>query len=99
MDKRRRVFHLEARLEALEAHDYYAEKSVTLGEAFEAELANAINAIASNPQIWASYLFGTQRYLMRRFPFVIVYRHKPDHIEIIAVAHGYQRPGYWKGRK
>ncbi len=94
-----RMFHLEAKLEALAAHDYYAEKSGTLGEAFEAELANAINAIASNPEIWASCLFGTQRFLMRRFPFVIVYRHKPDHIEIVAVAHGYQRPGYWKDRK
>ena len=99
MDELRRVFHLEARLEALAAHDYYAEKSVTLGAAFETELANAIVAIASNPEVWASYLFGTQRYLTRRFPFVIVYRHKPDQIEIIAVAHGYQRPGYWKDRK
>ena len=54
MAERRLVFHQEARLEALEAHDYYAEKSVALGKAFEAELANAINAIASDPQIWAT---------------------------------------------
>ena len=99
MAERRLVFHQEARLEALEAHDYYAEKSVALGKAFEAELANAINAIASDPQIWATYLFGTQRYLMRRFPFVVVYRERADQVDIIAVAHGHQRPGYWKNRK
>ena len=99
MAKRRLEFHQEARLEALEAHDYYAEKSVALGKAFEAELANAVNAIASYPQIWAMYLFGTQRYLMRRFPLVVVFRKRADHVEIIAVAHGHQRPGYWKNRK
>lgn len=99
MADRRRVFHLDARLEALEAHDYYADKNVALGKAFEAELANAIDAIASNPQSWAAYLYGTQRYLMHRFPFVIVYRNRGAHVEIIAVAHGHQRPGYWKHRK
>ena len=51
MDELRRVFHLEARLEALAAHDYYAEKSVTLGAAFETELANAIVAIG-----WCNFL-------------------------------------------
>ncbi|QEG02710.1 Plasmid stabilization system protein [Stieleria maiorica] len=91
-------FHPDARLEALAAHDHYAEKSSVLGEAFETELSKAIEAISANPEMWASYLFGTQRYLMRRFPFVVVYRRRSESIEIIAVAHGHQKPGYWNKR-
>ena len=44
------------------------------------------------------YLFGTQRYIMKRFPFVVVYRVAADGIEVVAVAHGSRKPGYWKNR-
>ncbi|PAY20123.1 hypothetical protein CKO51_07665 [Rhodopirellula sp. SM50] len=65
-------FHPDAQLEALAAHDHYAEKSGILGQAFETELSKALEAIKANPEMWARYLFGTQRYLMHRFPFVII---------------------------
>ncbi|KAA5539000.1 type II toxin-antitoxin system RelE/ParE family toxin [Roseiconus nitratireducens] len=91
-------FHEEANFEAIAAHDYYAEKSVHLGEAFQAELESAIGAIVSAPDTWATYLYGTRRYLMHRFPFVVVYRRTSDRLEIVAVAHGHQRPGYWRDR-
>jgi hypothetical protein len=45
-----------------------------------------------------SFLFGRCRYVMKRFPFVVVYRVTTDRIEIIAVAHGSRKPGYWKKR-
>ncbi|MHB0958931.1 MAG: hypothetical protein ACYC0X_26630 [Pirellulaceae bacterium] len=48
--------------------------------------------------MWASYLSGTHRYLMKRFPFVVIYRVTTDRIEIVAIAHGRRKPGYWKRR-
>ena len=36
---------------------------------------------------------------VRKFPYKVVYRNQQDGIEIIAVAHGKRRPGYWKGRR
>ena len=36
--------------------------------------------------------------VLRRFPLVIVFRKTAAGVEIIAVAHGRRRPGYWRER-
>ena len=91
-------FHPDARIDAIEAYDWYAGRSQKAADAFQEQLQDAGRAIQHSPERWANYLFGTRRYLMRRYPFVIVYRVAVDRIEIMAVAHGRQKPGYWKGR-
>lgn len=91
-------FHPDARIDAIEAYDWYAGRSQKAADAFQEQLQDAGRAIQHSPERWADYLFGTRRYLMRRYPFVIVYRVAVDRIEIMAVAHGRQKPGYWKGR-
>jgi hypothetical protein len=42
--------------------------------------------------------FGTRRIVLRGFPFLLVFREAPYGLEIIAVAHGRRRPGYWRDR-
>ena len=91
-------FHPAARDEALRAHDWYADRSMDAAEAFQNALEHAGRAITESPKLWASYLFGTRRYVMKRFPFVVIYRVTKRQIEIIAVAHGHRRPGYWSDR-
>ena len=63
-----------------------------------AELDVAIERIEEAPQRWASYLAGTRRYLLRRFPFFVVFRESEESVQIVAVAHARRRPGYWIGR-
>jgi hypothetical protein len=36
--------------------------------------------------------------VLRRFPFLLVFRITDVGVEIIAVAHGCRRPGYWRDR-
>lgn len=91
-------FHPAARAEADAAFDYYRECSPRVAVAFLAALEDARSAIASNPNTWAEYLYGTRRYLLKRYPFVVVYRATPTRIEVVAIAHGHRRPGYWKDR-
>ena len=91
-------FHPDARSEAIAAFDWYGERSPSAAKAFYEELQDAGNAIQQMPERWASYSFGTRRYLMKRFPFVVVYRINADRIEILAVAHGRRKPGYWMSR-
>ena len=91
-------FHPEARLEADTAFDQYLERSLRVAEAFYLELEKARTAIQESPDRWAEYLHGTRRYLLERFPFVVVYRVAEHRIEVIAVAHGHRRPGYWADR-
>ena len=44
------------------------------------------------------YAVGRRRYLLRRFPYLVVYRTFDAAIQIIAIAHGRRRPGYWQER-
>lgn len=98
MDRKQLEFHPDARLDAMEAYDWYAERNLEVADAFQEQLQDAGRAIQDSPETWASYLLGTRRYLMKQFPFVVVYRVVNDRIEIIAVAHGRRKPGYWRER-
>jgi plasmid stabilization system protein ParE len=92
-------FHPEADREAEAATDWYAERSLTVAEAFLDELDHALEQIADTPDRWARHLYGTRRYLLKRFPFLVVYRlPSASKVQIVAVAHGSRRPGYWRQR-
>lgn len=99
MDSLPLAFHPDARTDALEAFDWYLQRSPQAAAAFQEELHDAGLAIQRDPERWARYRWGTRRYLMKRFPFVVVYRVAPPRIEIMAIAHGRRRPAYWKSRQ
>ena len=92
--------HPEAAEEAAAAVEWYRERSEAAAAAYTAELERAIELIAAEPDQWPPYLQGTRRFILRRFPFSIVYRKSPVavEVEVIAVAHARRRPGYWRGR-
>jgi plasmid stabilization system protein ParE len=94
-------FHPDAVAEAAAARQWYGERSPKAAAAFVAELDSACERIAAAPGRYAPYIAGTRRYLMRSFPFQIVYREPPGPggaLQVIAVAHGRRRPGYWTTR-
>ena len=90
--------HPAAIEEAHSARLWYATRSGVAGDAFMAEIDTAIEHICESPQRWAKYLHDTRRYLLRRFPYVVVYREVDDHVQVLAIAHGKRRPGYWRSR-
>ena len=90
--------HPEAVAEAQVATQWYRERSALAARAFLSELDHAIGKIAEDPDIWPPYVGGTQRFLLKRFPFSVVYRLVSDKIEVVAIAHGRRKPGYWKKR-
>lgn len=92
-------FHPEAVAEAAAAAAWYRQRSEGAGAAFLAELDHAVSRAAQAPASWSPYIAGTRRYLFRRFPFALVYRELHGFIQIVAVAHGRRRPGYWKTRQ
>jgi plasmid stabilization system protein ParE len=89
--------HPEAIADAREARLWYAERSPDAADAFMSELDRALASIAEAPMRWPVKA-GARRYVMRRFPFVLVYRVSGSIVEVVAVAHGRRRPGYWKSR-
>jgi plasmid stabilization system protein ParE len=90
--------HPEAVAEAQAAAQWYRERSASAAHALLAELDHAIQKIAEDPAIWPRYVGGTQRFLLKRFPFSVVYRLASNRIEVVAIAHGRRKPGYWKRR-
>jgi len=90
--------HPEAAAEAQAAAQWYRERSALAADAFLAELDHAVDRIAVNPEMYPHYVRGTRRYLLQRFPFYLVYREVPGRLELVAIAHGRRRPGYWKKR-
>jgi toxin ParE1/3/4 len=71
------------------------------GTSFTRAVRAAFKLIARFPEAWAAYPKrpGVRRYVMKRYPFVIVYRELADEIRVIAVAAAKRQPGYWRDRR
>ncbi|MEQ1574373.1 MAG: type II toxin-antitoxin system RelE/ParE family toxin [Vicinamibacterales bacterium] len=95
----RELEYLDEAIEDAEAAArWYAARSSAAANGFADEIDRAIAAIEQNPEAWPPYEQDTRRYLLRRYPFSVVYRLEATRILIVAVAHGHRRPGYWKSR-
>ena len=88
----------DALVEAEEAARWYAQRSPTAAAGFAFELEAAAQAITETPNTWPAYDHGTRRFLLRRYPYSLIYRVDPTRLVIVAVAHAHRRPGYWKQR-
>jgi toxin ParE1/3/4 len=91
-------FHEEASLEYEAAFEWYFERSTSVASRFAAELNRAIGMMAEAPQRWPASTYDTRKFLLQRFPFAVVYREFPSMVQVLAIAHGHRRPGYWKER-
>src|SRR2546428_410424 len=91
-------FHPHAIAEARTAREWYASRNSLAAAAFVDELDRAVVRITEAPKRWPAYLHGTRRYLLRRFPFSLVYRQRGSVLTVVAVVHAKRRPGYWRDR-
>lgn len=92
------VFHPEARNDAESALVWYQARSLHSAGSFLAELESAIKEISRSPRLWPVYDVACRGYPLRRYPYFAIYRETEGAIEILAVAHGRRRPGYWRRR-
>ena len=85
-----------------EIHDaaaFYMEKAnVELGLAFVAEFERTTNLVLENPMLGAIFRGDRRRYLLRRFPYSIIYQVTAEELRVVAVAHHRRCPGYWANR-
>lgn len=93
--------HLEAQAELQESVDFYREHGGDrLADRFKQHVEAAFKTIQANPERFrpVASLPGVQKFRLKHFPFALLYVCRPDHIWIVAVAHGSRRPGFWKER-
>jgi hypothetical protein len=91
-------FHPEAEEEYLASLSWYGERSPIAATKFESVVEDALKTIGKAPQRWPIYFDNFRKYVLRQFPFSIIYQDFPSEIVVFAVAHAGRRPGYWRER-
>ncbi len=89
--------HPEADAEFAAQVEYYEDTQPGLGERFYREVIACLNWITANatlPRVRKDY----RRVNLKVFPFYVAYVVEGDLVWVLAVAHGYRRPGYWRKR-
>jgi toxin ParE1/3/4 len=93
-----------AQAELIEAATRYEVAAGGLGAVFIKAIDDALAVVIASPERWplaprVSPRHRVHRYLLKRFPFSMVYRLVgEDKLEVLAVAHQKRRPGYWTKR-
>jgi toxin ParE1/3/4 len=87
-------FHYEAGIEFDTAFEWYIERSADAAVRFDAEVDHALTQMIAAPKRWAVGTHGTRRFLLQRFPYILIYRElaSSGQIQILAVAHTSRRP-------
>lgn len=87
-----------AQIELDDAVEFYNYEVPGLGDAFLAEVLNALNRIGEFPEAWHPCSKRTRRCQTRRFPYGIIYQKRDHEILVVAVANLHREPDYWKDR-
>lgn len=97
-DAERVAFHPAARAEFDAAADFYEEQATGLGTDFIDEVEHAVDWVLRHPEAGTPVGGPIRRWLVRRFPFAILYQGDRQPLRVIAVMHLRRRPGYWRSR-
>ena len=92
-------FHRDAEDEFLAAVAWYRTQNPEAAMQFISEVERATGVVVGAPTRWRERR-GARFYLLRGFPYALVYRYDEDSrlITIVATAHLKRRPGYWRNR-
>jgi plasmid stabilization system protein ParE len=89
--------HPEAQNELRESVMFYRERAgERWADRFKERITEGLKTIAANPERHPGVpeLAGVQKIRLKQFPFSLLYLDRPDHIWVVAVAHGSRQPGY-----
>jgi plasmid stabilization system protein ParE len=82
------VLRPEAEADILEAFRWYESKRVGLGEDFLDETEAAFARITEVPDSFPVAHRGLRRAVLKRFPYLVYFRHEEDVVRVFAVLHG-----------
>ena len=96
---KRLTLHADALREIDEAAAFYDQRAAGLGLRFLRAIDAGVDAIERNPGRFAVFHDQRRRFLVRDFPYRIIYRDTDEEIRILAIAHTRRSPLYWLKRK
>lgn len=89
------IFDDLASEEYKDAIDYYEFEAKGLGQRFKEEIKRALRTIKKFPKIGRIEEGDIRRYILHKFPYMIMYSIEKDYIYIIAISHTHREPTYW----
>jgi plasmid stabilization system protein ParE len=91
-------FHPEAEQELTEAALHYEAEVPELGHRFSDEVERVVHLLLEHPELGANVDANLRHFVLRTFPFSVVYAVTTKVIYIVAIAHGSREPEYWRLR-
>jgi plasmid stabilization system protein ParE len=92
------IIRPEAEAELVEAIDWYEVRSPGLGCDFLRCVDACLERILRNPDGFPLVHRSTRMAVVRRFPYLVLYRTMENAISVIAVFHAKRNPRIWKDR-
>jgi plasmid stabilization system protein ParE len=92
------LFTPAARADLVDAVRWYDTHAPHVVSQFRDALRAALARISENPKQFPPALKSTRRALLRRFPYILVFREMDDAVYIVAVFHTSRDPLIWKRR-
>lgn len=92
------IISAAAEEEFAEALLWYSKRSLRAADELDNELDQAICKIAAAPNRYPSFDDRHNFYLLRRFPYYVLYKIESEVVLVVAIAHTSRKPGYWQDR-
>ncbi len=87
-----------ARLDMIDAQDWYERQAPMLGARFRAEVGLQVERIARSPLHFPEILADVRRARLHRFPYGLFFRTLDKDIFVIACFHSSRDPLVWRTR-
>jgi plasmid stabilization system protein ParE len=88
-----------AKLDLLEARNWYDERRAGLGDELHEEIEAVLRRIADFPHLAPRVDQRVRRAALERFPYGIFYVVDGDAIRVIAILHRARSPEHWRRRR
>lgn len=92
------IYHPGVFEDITEAVNWYYKEDPTLVKELAQKIDSGFHKITDTPETWPNHKRGFKKFLVDKFPYIIFYKIKTDHIKIFAVAHTSRKPNYWLKR-
>lgn len=92
------IFTPAARVEIVEAQDWYEMQQAGLGVQFREQLRLTVARMADNPFQFPIALHDVRSARLRKFPYILFFRSETDLLIVIACFHAKRNPRRWQQR-
>ncbi|HEY0154436.1 MAG TPA: type II toxin-antitoxin system RelE/ParE family toxin [Longimicrobium sp.] len=91
-------FHPKAEIEFARDVEFYRERGARLSTEFVAAVKSALSFVQLNPDAGTPRGKEVRGWLVRRFPYTVIYREEDNRLFVLAIAAHRRHPGYWLER-